>query len=141
MRIGIIGTGALASLFAARLSGVADVVMVGSWQAQIEAVKANGLTLIEMNGRSPTIPLAITNDPHSVAPVDVVLVLVKSYQTQTAVTRIQPLLSPNGLVITLQNGLGNAEILRAGLQHGSRHRWRDFAGRDDGEARRGAPCG
>jgi pantoate--beta-alanine ligase len=118
MRLGIMGTGALASLFAARLSSVAEVVMVGSWQAQIAAVQAHGLTLLEMNGRSASHPLAITNDPHSVAPVDVVLVLVKSYQTQTAVTRIQPLLSPNGLVITLQNGLGNAEILREGLPTG-----------------------
>jgi 2-dehydropantoate 2-reductase len=115
MRIAIIGTGALASLFAARLQSLADVVMVGSWAAQIEVVQANGLTLIEMNGRSHTIPLAITNQPDSAAPVDVVLVLVKSYQTETAVTRIQPLLSPNGLVITLQNGLGNAQILRARL--------------------------
>ena len=116
IRIAIIGTGALASLFAARLSGVVDVVMVGSWQAQIEAVKSNGLTLVEMNGRSQTISLVITNQPHSVAPVDVVLVLVKSYQTQTAVTRIQPLLSSNGLVITMQNGVGNAEILQEGLK-------------------------
>ncbi|NHZ71777.1 MAG: 2-dehydropantoate 2-reductase [Aquificales bacterium] len=123
MRIAIIGTGALASLFAARLSAVAEldtsvmteVVMVGSWPAQIEAVQANGLTLLEMNGRSSIHPIAITNKPHMVAPVDVALVLVKSYQTQTAVSRIQPLLSPNGLVVTLQNGVGNVEILRAGL--------------------------
>jgi len=117
MRIGIIGTGALASLFAARLSDVSDLVMVGSWQAQIDAVLSNGLILIEMNGRSTTHLLTITNNPHSVAPIDVVLVLVKSYQTETAVSRIQPLLSPNGLVITLQNGVGNSEILQAGLQN------------------------
>lgn len=115
MRVAIIGTGALASLFAARLHSVADVVMVGSWQAQVEAVETCGLTLIEMNGRSHAHSLAITSNPHSVAPVDVILVLVKSYQTQTAVSRIKPLLSPNGLVITLQNGVGNAEILREGL--------------------------
>lgn len=120
MRIAIIGTGALASLFAARLSRAADVatsvVMVGSWQAQIEAVQVNGLRLIEINGRSTTYPLTITSDPRSLAPVDVVLVLVKSYQTETAVSRIQPLLAANCLVITLQNGIGNAEILRDGLQ-------------------------
>lgn len=116
MRIAIIGTGALASLFATQLSNLADVVMVGSWQAQIDAVLANGLTLIEMNGRSHNHPLAITNNPHSVGLVDVALVLVKSYQTQTAVSRIQPLLSQNGLVITLQNGLGNVEILQEGLK-------------------------
>jgi len=117
MRIGIIGTGALASLFAARLSDVSDLVMVGSWQAQIDAVLANGLILIEMNGHSTSHLLTITNDPYSVDPVDVALVLVKSYQTETAVSRIQPLLSPNGLIITLQNGVGNSEILQAGLQN------------------------
>ena len=115
MRVAIIGTGALASLFAARLHGVADEVMVGSWAAQIEAVQVNGLTLIEMNGRSYTVPLAITNNPDTVGLVDVALVLVKSYQMETAVSRIHPLLAPNGLVITLQNGLGNAEILSKGL--------------------------
>lgn len=115
MQIAIIGTGALASLFAARLRDLADIVMVGSWQAQIEAVQENGLTLIEINGRSASHPLTITNNPHSVSPVDVAVVLVKSYQTETAVSRIRPLLAPNGLVVTLQNGVGNAEILRQGL--------------------------
>ncbi|MFO7682355.1 MAG: 2-dehydropantoate 2-reductase, partial [Chloroflexota bacterium] len=119
MRIGIVGTGALACLFAARLSGPADVVMVGSWQEQIAAVQANGLTLLDLNGRSATHPIAITHDPHTVGLVDVVLVLVKSYQTQTAVSRIQPLLAPSGLVVTLQNGLGNLEMLRAGLPSAS----------------------
>ncbi|MFH1570143.1 MAG: 2-dehydropantoate 2-reductase N-terminal domain-containing protein, partial [Gemmatimonadota bacterium] len=45
MQISIVGTGAMASLFAARLSHVAAVSMIGSWAAAIEAIRAHGITI------------------------------------------------------------------------------------------------
>lgn len=110
MRIGIIGTGALACLFAAYLHEWADVVMVGSWPEQLRAL-AQGLTLVDLTGQRRQMLMTATADLAGVPPVDVALVLVKSYQTKTAVARVQSLLSPHGLAVTLQNGLGNLQPL------------------------------
>lgn len=116
MRIGIIGTGALASLFAAYLHEVADVVMVGSWAEQLRALATDGLTLIDLAGQERRCAITAINDATAddataMPPVDVALLLVKSYQTKTAAARAQTLLAANGLAVTLQNGLGNLELL------------------------------
>ncbi len=111
LRIGMIGTGALASLMAARLAEQADVVMLGSWPEQLDAIEAHGLTLVEADGRSQTLSLIATDEPLLLEPVDVALVLVKSYQTGTAVRRLRTLLNTDTLIVTLQNGLGNWDTL------------------------------
>lgn len=111
MRIGIIGTGALASLMAMRLAEQADVAMIGSWPEQLDAIEAAGLTLLEADGRSHTTHLTATDEPLLLEPVDAALVLVKSYQTATAVRRLRTLVNADTLIVTLQNGLGNWESL------------------------------
>ncbi|MEZ4645538.1 MAG: 2-dehydropantoate 2-reductase N-terminal domain-containing protein [Chloroflexota bacterium] len=115
IRIGIVGTGALASLFAAYLHEVAHVVMVGSWAAQLEALATNGLLFIDLNGQERRCAVTATANAAVAAPVDVALILVKSYQTETAVSRLTSMLSPTGLAVTLQNGLGNLEQLAAAV--------------------------
>jgi len=52
-----------------------------------------------------------TTDPQDVGRVDLVVVLVKSFKTREAIEQAQPLLGPETLVLSLQNGLGNEEIL------------------------------
>ncbi len=111
MRIGIIGTGALASLFAARLAPLANVTLVGSWQAQIDAINANGITVLELDGSETRVAVAATSQPQRVEPVDVALILTKSYQTVEAVARAEMILAEHGAAVTLQNGLGNLELL------------------------------
>ncbi|MDX1686383.1 MAG: ketopantoate reductase family protein [Candidatus Promineifilaceae bacterium] len=112
--IGIIGSGALATLFAARLDGHAEVVVIGSWKPQLAALR-QGLTLIHLDGRQTEHQVAVTADPAAAGPVDAALVLVKSYQTPQAVARAQAALSANGVAVTLQNGAGNLEQLQAAL--------------------------
>lgn len=111
MRIGIIGTGALASLFAARLAALADVVMVGSWQAQIDAINKNGIVVLELDGSETHVNVVATSKPMQVEPVDVALILTKSYQTVEAIGRTDAILAEHGAVVTFQNGLGNLEPL------------------------------
>ena len=77
MRVGIVGTGAMASLFAARLNAVADVVIVGTWQAQIDTLNANGLTVVELDGSSAQHHFVATSQPSTLEPVDVALILTK----------------------------------------------------------------
>ncbi len=116
--IAIIGTGALASLFAAKLSQVSNVSMVGTWQAQIDAINRNGITVFEQTGRSKNYQVSAVHAghlPHDTPPADVAIVLVKSYQTAQAAERISAVLKPGGTVLSLQNGLGNEETLESAL--------------------------
>jgi 2-dehydropantoate 2-reductase len=115
MRVAIVGIGAMGCLFGAKLGQVAEVTLVGSWPAQLTALREHGLRLIQPDGRSQTMHLTITNDPQTAAPADLALILVKSHQTQQAAETAQRLLSTNGVALTLQNGLGNLERLTAVL--------------------------
>lgn len=112
--IGIIGSGALASLFAARLEGHAELVVIGSWEPQLAALRQD-LMLIHLDGRETHHRVEVTADPEAAGPLDVALVLVKSYQTPHAVARVQAALFEGGVAVTLQNGTGNLEQLQAAL--------------------------
>lgn len=110
MRIGIIGIGALACLFASRLAPLAEVIMVGSWPEQLAALR-RGLNAIQPDGSRTQHKVYATDASENAGAADVVLVLVKSYQTGAAVARIRPLLADYSPIITLQNGVGNLEQL------------------------------
>lgn len=113
MNIVIFGIGALGSLFGSRLTPLADVTLFGNWPAQIDTLQQHGLTVTHPDGKQSTHRLSVTNDLSQLPAADIALVLVKSYQTERVAQQIPQVLKPNGLVITLQNGLGNFEKLAA----------------------------
>lgn len=111
-RILIVGTGALATLFAARLSQVGSrVTMLGTWKGGIEAIRANGVSLIDLTGNEHRFHVQVIDQPREGTGTDYALVLVKAWQTERAAQQLQECLAPNGLAVTLQNGLGNREAL------------------------------
>lgn len=112
MKIGILGTGAMGSLFAAHLAAHADVTVLGTWREAVNAVNARGIC-IEHDGETQTIRVHAADDPRGAEPVDLALVVVKAHQTERAAQWATTLLKPNGVALTLQNGLGNLEILAA----------------------------
>lgn len=108
----VVGTGAMASLFAARLSAAGvTVTMLGTWTAGLEALKQQGVTLIKAGGEEQTYPVGTTDDPADCAGAHYALVLVKSWQTERAANQLAVCLAPDGVALTLQNGLGNRETL------------------------------
>lgn len=127
MRIAIVGAGAMGSLMAGRLAAVAGqpgstpaasvdhVVLYGRQSDHLEAIRANGLTIVERSGASSVIPVTATTNPAEVEGSDVVLVLVKAWASAEAATPLCPYLTRDTVVITLQNGLGNASALRSSL--------------------------
>ncbi len=108
MQISIIGTGAMATLFAARLADVADVSMIGSWADAIETIRANGITI---DGESCCHQVHTAYHPDDAPAADLALVLTKAYKTIKAAEVAAKTIKPDGLALTLQNGLGNIEIL------------------------------
>ncbi len=112
----IIGTGALATLFAARLAEHGhDITMLGTWEAGLEALRREGARLVDPAGRAHAFRVHATSDPREVPASKYALVLVKSWQTERVARRLTKCLAEAGLAITLQNGLGNDEILARSL--------------------------
>jgi 2-dehydropantoate 2-reductase len=87
-----------------------DVILIRRDKEQVEHVKTNGLKLEGASGDKLVRP-AITNDPADAGKVDLAIVLVKAYDTEAAVPAISAILKNDGAVLTLQNGVGNFEIL------------------------------
>jgi 2-dehydropantoate 2-reductase len=114
----ILGTGAMASLFAAHLAASGSKVrMLGTWVEGIEAINQNGVRLIGLDGDEQSYPAEATDDPLECAGSEFAIVLVKSYQIKRVAQQLSVCLSEDGLALTLQNGLGNdtalAEVLGA----------------------------
>jgi 2-dehydropantoate 2-reductase len=111
MKIAVIGAGAMGSLFGALLAeGGHKVWLCDIWQDHINALKQNGLK-IEREGETRTVRLNAASDPRQIGESELVLIFVKSTQTQSAAQSAALLADRNGWVMTLQNGMGNAEII------------------------------
>lgn len=111
----IVGSGALGCLFAARLAQAGYAVnLLGSWVEGIDALNREGVTLLEADRRQSW-PLRASHEPGDFTGAKLALVLVKAWQTSRAAAQLRECLAPDGLALTLQNGLGNRETLAAAL--------------------------
>ncbi len=112
MDILIVGTGALATLFASRLTSSGHrVTMLGTWPEGLSALRQNGARLVDENGLEQSFSVRVSDDPKQCQDTKYAIVLVKSWQTERATRQLRKCLAEDGLAITLQNGLGNQEIL------------------------------
>lgn len=117
MKIAVMGTGAMACLFGSRLllSGH-EVWMVSEWAEQVEQIRRNGLVLSRDGTEDIVVHPRVTMRADEVvsdgakAP-DLVLISSKGYQTARTIRHALPLIGPESRVLTLQNGLGNAETI------------------------------
>ena len=108
----LVGTGALATLFAAHLSEAGHSVhMLGTWKHGLHALQQNGARIVDANGNERAYKVHATDDPREVDGANHALVLVKSWQTERAAHQLKGSLADDGLAVTLQNGLGNRETL------------------------------
>lgn len=112
----IAGTGALAILFAGRLCAAGQpVCLLGSWPAGLKALRADGVRLVDANGLERRYPVRVASHPQDCRGVRYALVLRKAWQTDATAQQLAECLAEDGLALTLQNGLGNAEVLAARL--------------------------
>lgn len=106
----VVGSGAMACLFGALLGPHRPVTLLGTWKAGIEALSASGVTLESPVGER-RVSVQATFRPEACRGVRLALVLVKSWQTDRAGAQLAQCLAPDGVAVTLQNGLGNTEKL------------------------------
>lgn len=111
MKAGIVGAGALGSLFAHifQRAGIPFAIYENDISV-VEAINSAGLTLIE-NGVSETIHPIINCKPAILSDADIIILFVKSYSTESAVESIIPSIKNNSVIVSLQNGLGNYETI------------------------------
>jgi 2-dehydropantoate 2-reductase len=116
MKLLVVGTGAMACLFAARLAGMgADVTMQGSWLEGLNALKTNGVRLLDLDNHEYRFPVRVIEESDDPGTYTEAIVLVKSWQTARVATQLEGLLTKSGIALTLQNGLWNYETLAAVL--------------------------
>jgi 2-dehydropantoate 2-reductase len=112
----LVGTGALASLFGARLAAAGvHVTMLGSWPDGLAALCEHGVRLVEADGVERAYSVRTVSDPAECHGIPSALVLVKAWQTGRAAQQLAACLPADGLALTLQNGWGNRETLEQAL--------------------------
>jgi 2-dehydropantoate 2-reductase len=111
MRITVIGAGAMGGLFGSLMTEAGlDVQLVDIWEEHVRKIKQDGLR-IESDGRIRHVELDIYTDYRQTRPADLIVVFVKGPQTAAAAKAAAESVDPNGVVLTLQNGLGNGDVL------------------------------
>ena len=104
MRIAVMGAGSTGGYFGGMLSrGGHDVSLVARG-AQLEAIRADGLLIVRDDDEF-TVQCLATDDPAKIGPVDLVLLCVKTYQNETAIPLMVPLVGADTTVLCLQNGV------------------------------------
>jgi 2-dehydropantoate 2-reductase len=115
MKIAVVGAGAMGSLFGAMLAEAGNKVwLYDVWADHVQAVNKGGLT-IEQGGKTRTLRMEATTAPEQIGQAELVLIFVKSNQTAAAADSARRLAGTDGIVMTLQNGMGNADILAEGM--------------------------
>lgn len=108
------GAGAVGCYYGALLAIAGESVTLIGRPALRDAVRDRGL-LLERQGRIELVRMATATEADAVTGADLVLVCVKSPDTESAARAIAPHLAPEAVVLSLQNGVGNAERLAAVL--------------------------
>ncbi len=112
----IVGTGALGTLFASRLSAAGySVTLLGTWHAALQALREHGARVQWPHGQIESHAVQTASSPAEAPPAQAAIVLVKSWQTPRAARWLRECLTPDGVALTLQNGLGNDRILAEAL--------------------------
>ena len=110
----IMGAGAVGCYFGALLAQAGHTVRLVARPTHVQAITSHGLRL-QTATQDTHVPLQASTDASAVQGADVVLLCVKSTDTQAAAQQMQPHLAPGALVLTLQNGVDNDARVRAVL--------------------------
>ncbi len=116
MKIAMMGSGGVGGFFGGRLAKAGYDVSFIARGAHLKAMRESGLTIEnEAQGDIHVPAVHATDDPASLGPVDLVIVSVKLWDTESAARSILPIVGPDTGVLSLQNGVIKDEILRSVL--------------------------
>ncbi len=106
MKIAVIGAGAIGGLVGARLALAGEDVTFLVRGANLQAIRAHGIRLVETDGTERTAAQVRATDDYAAAgPQDVVVLAVKAHQVEDVADRVGLLFGPETVVVTMQNGI------------------------------------
>jgi 2-dehydropantoate 2-reductase len=111
MRIAIMGSGAVGGYFGAKLAAAGHELIFIARGPHLEAMRRSGLRIDSPNGNLHVKHALFTDGTDETAAVDLVLLCVKSYDTETAARALAPLIGDGTVILSLQNGVDNADKL------------------------------
>jgi 2-dehydropantoate 2-reductase len=113
-RVAVMGAGAVGSYFGGMLAlAGAPVTLIGR-ASHIEAIAADGLTIESFRFPQPLhVRVEAATSAEAVGGARIVLLCVKTLDTESAAQAIAPHLAPNAVVVSMQNGVDNVERIRA----------------------------
>jgi 2-dehydropantoate 2-reductase len=115
MQFVVIGAGNIGSVYGGNLARVGyDVAFLDVWEEHVAAIEDSGLHITGLTGDFTTRPHA-TTDISKLPKADAVLVCVNAYSTLEAAQAARAVLKDTGYCLTLQNGVGNVEVLSESL--------------------------
>jgi len=112
MKIVIVGPGAMGCLLAAYLSKSREEIwLLDKDRQRAEKINRLGINVEGVSGNWQATKLRCTAEAQEIGTADLVIACVKSYDTKEAVVRCRPLIADATRVLTIQNGIGNTEII------------------------------
>jgi len=119
VRIAIFGSGGVGGYFGGRLAASGEDVTFIARGAHLNALQQEGLRISSPLGDAHVAKVQATDRPQAIGPVDVVLFTVKLYDVDAAAATLGPLIGPDTVVITLQNGVDAVDMVgqHVGAQH------------------------
>lgn len=112
MKITIAGPGAMGSLFAAALERSKvkhDIWLLDKDPERAKRIGTNGIAIEGISNFKQKVK--ITSNAREIGPCELIILFTKSYDTDKALSSVKPLLADNTNVLTLQNGLGNLQLI------------------------------
>ncbi len=112
MKIGIVGSGAMGSVYGALLAAAGNELwLFDQWRDHVEAMRAQGLRCTGASGER-TVPVNPTTEAAEAGPCELAIVATKVMDIEAGVRAARPMIGPETLVLTIQNGLGNVERIQ-----------------------------
>ncbi|MQY54502.1 MAG: 2-dehydropantoate 2-reductase [Methanosarcinales archaeon] len=111
MKFLVMGAGALGTAFGGMLADAGrDVTLIGR-ERHIKPIREHGLRISGIWGEHVIKNIRATSELNANYEPDVILLTTKSFDTENAIRELQPLITDDSVVISLQNGIGNEEII------------------------------
>lgn len=112
MKISVIGAGAMGGLFGGLLKKAGHtVLLIDKRLEHVQHINEYGL-IIQSQDKQDTIKIEAATEIEKVHASDLIFIFVKSYSTKEVVEQLKYFISKKTCIVTLQNGIGNAEIIK-----------------------------
>jgi len=119
MKIAIMGSGGVGGYYGGLLAGAGQEVTFIARGAHLQAIRDKGLQIKSVHGDFTVSSAKATDHPEEVGPVELIIVATKTYHTDEAAQALKPMVGPNTVVISFQNGMDAAERIGSavGMEH------------------------